>query len=656
MCFRIVMICGALAASAAASAAEQPIAKPASAPAWSTFATEPILDATLPLEELQAYAAPRIPKLLPPRSLAEWESQANAIRTDVLDKVVFRGEASRWRVATTRVEWLETIGGASDYTIRKFRYEALPGMWFPGLLYEPANLRDPAPVFINVNGHDELGNATPQTQLRCINLAKRGVLAYLLEFLDMGQLQHHGNRHNALVQLDLCGTSGVAPFVLALTRGLDVALAHPQADKTRVGVAGLSGGGWQTIMLAALDRRITLANPVAGYSSMASRVEHPRDLGDAEQIPADLCTVADYTHLTAIVAPHPLLLTYNAKDECCFLPDNSLPQLEQSARPIYRLYGAANRLNTHVNHEPGTHNFESDNREALYRLVGDFFFAGNQDFNRREMRIAESELKTREELNVALPASNATLHSLAVEINRTLPQQAELPRDPADLAAWRSAALQRLREIICLEHYVAHFKPVGSTNFDGIRVTRSTVSFSDEWTLPVVELASAESRATAIVFGDQGRQTLVPTIERWHADSQRVFAVDLSGFGETNTTIQPIEWQLIAAVGGRLLGIQSAQLAALARLVHARQDDSAVTLVALGPRSSIIALVAAAIEPDAIAAVELHASWPSLKEFIVRNLELKVAPELSCFGLLGEFDVPQLAALVHPRQITCKDD
>ena len=63
---------------------------------------------------------------------------------------------------------------------------------------------------------------------------------------------------------------------------------HPHADVERVAMAGLSGGGWQTILLSSLDRRVTLANPVAGYSSFKTRVEYFSDLGDSEQTPTDL--------------------------------------------------------------------------------------------------------------------------------------------------------------------------------------------------------------------------------------------------------------------------------------------------------------------------------------------------------------------------------
>ena len=103
-----------------------------------------------------------------------------------------------------------------------------------------------------------------------------------------------------------------------MTRALDVLLSLEHADPARVGVTGLSGGGWQTIMLTALDPRITLGAPVAGYSSFLTRSRHFSDLGDSEQTPNDLATVTDYAVMTAMMAPRPLLLTFNEKDDCCF--------------------------------------------------------------------------------------------------------------------------------------------------------------------------------------------------------------------------------------------------------------------------------------------------------------------------------------------------
>ena len=123
------------------------------------------------------------------------------------------------------------------------------------------------PVILNVNGHTPLGKQYPPKQIRCINQAKRGMLALNVEWVGMGQLMGPGFDHARMNQLDLCGTSGLAPFYLDMKRGLDVLLSLDHADPNRVAVTGLSGGGWQTIFISSLDTRVTLANPVAGYSS-----------------------------------------------------------------------------------------------------------------------------------------------------------------------------------------------------------------------------------------------------------------------------------------------------------------------------------------------------------------------------------------------------
>src|SRR5262249_49094346 len=149
---------------------------------------------------------------------------AAATRAAVLDKVVYRGEAAAWRDAQTKVEWQDTIKGGPGYRIKKLRYEALPGLWIPALLYEPEKLAGKVPVVPNVNGHDGNRKAGKHKPNRCIHLAKRGMLALNVEWLGMGQLPTAGYNPACMTQLDLCGTSGLAPFYLNMKRGLDVLL------------------------------------------------------------------------------------------------------------------------------------------------------------------------------------------------------------------------------------------------------------------------------------------------------------------------------------------------------------------------------------------------------------------------------------------------
>lgn len=72
-------------------------------------------------------------------------------------------------------------------------------------------------------------------------------------------------------------------------------------------------------------------------------------------------------------------------------------------------------------------------------------------------------------------------------------------------------------------------------------------------------------------------------------------------------------------------------------------------LLAVGPRTSLIAPLAAAREPKAINGVELSGSFGSLKDIIEENNTAREAPELFCFGLLEHFDIQHLTA---PRPVT----
>ena len=69
----------------------------------------PILDPEQPLREVQAFCDARIPHMPKVRTAGQWKRRADKMRRETLEKVVFRGEAGKWRDAKTKVEWLETI-------------------------------------------------------------------------------------------------------------------------------------------------------------------------------------------------------------------------------------------------------------------------------------------------------------------------------------------------------------------------------------------------------------------------------------------------------------------------------------------------------------------------------------------------------------------
>lgn len=611
-----------------------------------------IIDPQLPLTEVQEYCESHILPMPDVTTVEAWQKYADRVRQRVFDEVIFRGEAKTWRAMPTHVEWLETIDGGPGYRIRKLRYEVVPGMWVAALLYEPDQLSGKVPVIMNVNGHDRPdGKAAAYKQVRCINQAKRGMLALNVEWLGMGQLNTPGFSHYSMNQLDLCGTSGLAPFYLTMSRGLDILLQHEHADPQRVAVAGLSGGGWQTIFISSLDTRVTLCNPVAGYSGFRTRSRYLSDLGDSEQTPCDLATVTDYTQLTAMLAPRPVLLTKNAEDNCCFKAEHALPPLLEAARPVYQLYDRPDHLRYHINHDPGTHNFDRDNRQQLYRLLGDFFFPGAETFDPDEIAV-DKELRTKDELHVPLPADNLDFNSLALELSRHLKRS--LPENEAGLAAWQNQQRPGLRDILHAQDFSTLAIRQSEKSSESLAATCWWLRFDGHWTVPAVELTVPRSQPQqlTILVSESGRVAMAEQARALLDKGHRVIAVDPFFFGESRIEQRDFLWALmVGTTGNRPLGIQASQLRATVAWACREFGCQRVSIAASGPRMSLIALVAAALGDVDLQSLRLHNSLGSLEELIEQNKGMNEVPEAFCFGLLEHFDIPQLTALAGPGRI-----
>lgn len=601
----------------------------AAAEPWlETQLAQPVLEPRQTLIETEIHMASRVKPMPAIPDRAQWDAYARDLRARILENVVFRGEAAKWRDAAPRVEWLDTVAG-DGYRVRKFRYETAPGMWVPGLLYEPAQVSGRIPVIINFNGHEGDGKANSYIQERCINLAKKGMLAFNNEWYGTGQMALPGYVHYRMNQLDLTGTSGLAPFFLAQKRLVDIALQHPNADPARLGVTGLSGGGWQTILLSALDPRVKLAMPVAGYSSFVTRTQFPEtDLGDSEQTPVDLGQYADYTHLTAMVAPNPLQVTNNARDNCCFRADYAQAPILVAARPVFALYGDPGRLRSHVNFDAG-HNYGRENRATLYRFLEEFFHAGSG-----EEIPSSAELRTVDQLHVPLPAGNETFHTVALKLAEGL------PRPGGDRA--------KLREILRWPEYRAAAHRVKTETAGTLTVTTTRVSLDNTWTVPAVEFSHGDSAGTTLVIADAGRSSLANEVDELLGQKRRVVAIDPFYFGESRLeTRDSLFALLVSALGERPLGIEAGEVAAVARWLG--QKYGPVSVTAYGPRTSVIAQLAAAADPEAFQEVKLVRAPASLREVLDRDLAFTDAPELFCFGLLEYFDLPQLKALAARR-------
>src|SRR5262249_23944005 len=140
-------------------------------------------------------------------------------------------------------------------------------------------------------------------------------------------------------------------------------------------------------------------------------------------------------------------------------------------------------------------------------------------------------------------------------------------------------------------------------------VTPRAFKLGDNWTVPGLEITRADAprKATAIVVADDGRASVAADIQALVDHGCRVLAVDPFLIGESKIKAQDPEYTFglfVSAVGERPLGIQAAQLAAIARWAKITSENQDVVLHIVGPRAGMAALIAAAAEPN-ITSVQL---------------------------------------------------
>jgi len=628
--------------------------------------------------QLRQYLMKRVPALPTPANATEWTKEEGRLRKHVLENVIFHGWPKDWVNSGPKFEDAGVIASGSGYRMRKLRYQIVPGFWSTAILYEPEKLTGKVPAILNLNGHAPEGKAAEYKQKRCINYALQGMLALSLEWLGMGELNQPENSHWFGAHLNLAGASAAGLFYLAMRPGLDYLYAHENTDRARIGVTGLSGGAWQTIVLSALDERVSVAIPISGYFSLMASIERTNsDVGDIEYNPPDLCVDFDYTVLTAMRAPRPTLLIYSAEDEYGILAPLEKPYLFDDIKPFYKLYGKESDFVWYENTDPGTHNYQLDNRKQSYA-----FFSKHFGMPPVQTEIpVDSEIKTYEELVVGLPKDNLTILGLA----KTLAERGnrrQVPKDAGARATWAHSARENLRQLVRYNPAkVSHAWHVTSTRKRGLESISYRFEFNNGLSATCIVLkatTASEAAPLAIVLDDNGMQ--IATHEgtpstagpagsasqvAWHANRGRqVGALNLIFTGDASPDKPGVPkdlWppstlysELLSVVGDRPLGIETAQLIGATKwlLEYKSKGSQQAFLESNGIRSQVVALMAAAMDPSLYSEVVIHNGMKSLNYLLHKPVTYQDAPELFCLDLYKEFDIDDLISLAEPTKVT----
>jgi dienelactone hydrolase len=159
-----------------------------------------------------------------------------------------------------------------------------------GLYIVPRNAAQPAPLVISMHG----GGGTPELATfkggtNYHDMVRGAVAQGYVVYAPLNIQYPYGDRDKGTPippdvlqifqeEFEAKGTSLTAVESAKISRAVDLLLARPEIDKTRIGMVGLSMGGAQTIASATLDPRIKVAVCSGSASLDTSNLICPRAL------------------------------------------------------------------------------------------------------------------------------------------------------------------------------------------------------------------------------------------------------------------------------------------------------------------------------------------------------------------------------------------
>jgi hypothetical protein len=263
-----------------------------------------------------------------------------------------------------------------DYSVENIALEILPGVYTTGSIYKPYPLNKKSAIILTPDGHFGDGRYRKDEQYRCAIMAKMGAIVVSYDLFAWGEslLQFPEETHRNSIASTVQVLSGI--------RLLNYLATIKNADISRVGVTGGSGGGSHTMFLSALDDRITVSAPVVMVSSHFSG-GCPCESGRGIHLCGNGTNNAE---ISAMMAPKPQLIVSDGKDWTLAVPELEFPFIQRT----YELYCKKNLVeNAHFAKEG--HDFGVSKRMALYPFMAKYL---GLDLNKVENEKGEIDEST----------------------------------------------------------------------------------------------------------------------------------------------------------------------------------------------------------------------------------------------------------------------
>ena len=462
------------------------------------------------------------------RSEEDWKAHQQKVR-EALCNSLANFEKAPLNARTTGILERE------NFTVEKVLFESHPGFYVTAGLFLPKERQHPAPTVIYACGHTDLGFRSETYQHVILNLVDKGFIVLAFDPIGQGErMQYPGGddgkskiggptrEHSyAGVQTLLTGTSINDYFIWDGVRVLDYLETRPEVDMKRIGMTGRSGGGTQTVQIAACDDRIYAAAPGC-YITSFKRLLQSIGPQDAEQNPYNAIVRgfdhADHLH---IHAPKPALIITTTHD---FF---SIQGARETFKEVKRSYAAMGKPeNIEMTEDLGVHQSTKKNRETLYA-----FFQKQLNL-KGDPSDRETTPFTLEELWVTPTGQVVTSHNSKTVYNLNKEYFPGKTVNPSRLKeqVTATAGIRFDRELTAAV-YTGKFFP------EKIEVQKYFLENStDDFALPVYLIKPVDKDPEKLIvwFHPEGKGKVPdePHLQELLNDGYAVFSADLPGMGE----------------------------------------------------------------------------------------------------------------------------
>ena len=170
--------------------------------------------------------------------------------------------------------------------------------------------------------HDLVMNLDSYQQGVAVRLAKAGFASIAVEKIDTGYLSRHGSNGNEEKEIAtlLLGHKDVlrSHQLRACIAAVEILAAHPRVDESRIGVTGVSLGGWLSVQTAMLNDRVAAVADFGRKTRTVSTemtAKQYRGQGDLCHIMPGMMAIAGRNIHPLVLAPMPMLASHGIKDK-----------------------------------------------------------------------------------------------------------------------------------------------------------------------------------------------------------------------------------------------------------------------------------------------------------------------------------------------------